>query len=51
MIEAATAQQFLGALQVLERDRDPNQMIALFTENSFDPHDLDHQIEQAAQGR
>jgi limonene-1,2-epoxide hydrolase len=34
MSEATTEQQFIDALQVLERDRDPTQMISLFTENS-----------------
>ena len=34
MSEATTEQQFIDALQVLERDREPTQMIGLFTENS-----------------
>ncbi|MBW3632405.1 MAG: nuclear transport factor 2 family protein [Chloroflexi bacterium] len=34
MTDAAIAQQFIDALQVLERDGDPTKIIDLFTENS-----------------
>jgi limonene-1,2-epoxide hydrolase len=34
MIETKTTQLFIDALQVLERDRDPTDMIGLFVENS-----------------
>ena len=34
MTEAETTQQFIKALQVLERDSDPTEMLGLFMENS-----------------
>ena len=34
MAEAETTRQFIDALQVLERDRDPTGITSLFTENS-----------------
>src|SRR5215212_3636593 len=34
MADMGTTQQFIDALQILERDRDPTEMVGLFMENS-----------------